>query len=445
MKNQSKELGVNGKKKVHLTTLGCSKNVYDSEILMGQLQANGIPLTESPENADVLVINTCGFITPAKQESIQAILEATEFKNQNEKVEVLVCGCLSARYQKDLRKEIPQVDAYFGTEDYQSILNYLQLPLQRNAPLYENRILSTKPHFAYLKISEGCNHKCAFCAIPLMRGRHRSRPMDDLIKEAWFLAEKGVKELILIAQDTTFYGLDLYKKQKIIDLLKELEKVNGLEWIRLHYAYPTTFQDELIDLFANSSKIVHYVDLPIQHITDRMLKIMKRGGTSSRIKQILENLKIRIPDIAIRTTFIVGHPGETEKDFSELKNYVQDFRFDRLGAFVYSAEENTYAHNMIHPKEEIAQKRYQELLEIQQQISLQNNEKLRGKILKVLIDEYDPEHHTAVGRTFADSPEIDNEVILENIEENIEIGKFYQTKITSAAEYEIFGQIVEKK
>ena len=445
MKIQSKEFGPNGNKKVHLTTLGCSKNVYDSEILMGQLQANDIALTESPENADVLIINTCGFITPAKQESIQAILEATELKNQNERMKVLVCGCLSARYQKDLKKEIPQVDAYFGTEDYQSILHYLQISAKRNAPLYEDRLLSTKPHFAYLKISEGCNHKCAFCAIPLMRGRHRSRPMEDLIKEAWLLAEKGVKELILIAQDTTFYGLDLYKEQKIVDLLKELEKVKGLEWIRLHYAYPTTFQDELIQYMEHSSKMVHYVDLPIQHITDRMLKIMKRGGTSRRIKQILENLRKRIPDIAIRTTFIVGHPGETEKDFEELKKYVQDFRFDRMGAFVYSPEENTSAYQMIHPEEDIAQKRYQELLEIQQQISLQNNQKLCGKILKVLIDEYDPDHRTAVGRTFADSPEIDNEVILENIEEKLEVGKFYQTKISSAAEYEIFGYIVEDK
>jgi ribosomal protein S12 methylthiotransferase len=410
---------------------------------MGQLQVNDIAFAESPENADILIVNTCGFITPAKQESIQAILEATELKNRNEKLKVLVCGCLSARYQKDLMHEIPQVDAYFGTEDYQSILDYLQLPLTRNAPLYENRLLSTKPHYAYLKISEGCNHKCSFCAIPLMRGRHRSRPMEDLVKEAWLLAEKGVKELILIAQDTTFYGLDLYKKQRIIDLLKELEKVDGLEWIRLHYAYPTTIQDELVTLIESSSKIVHYVDLPIQHITDRMLKIMKRGGTSYRIKQIMENLRKRIPNIAIRTTFIVGHPGETEKDFMELKKYVQDFKFERLGAFVYSPEENTHAYKMKSPNEAIAQKRYQELHEIQQQISLQNNEKLCGKILKILIDEYDPEHRTAVGRTYADSPEIDNEVILENIEGNLETGKFYLTKIISAAEYEIFGQIVE--
>jgi ribosomal protein S12 methylthiotransferase len=443
VRKRNNKFGVNGKKKVHLTTLGCSKNVYDSEILLGQLETNGIPLTESPENADVLIINTCGFITPAKEESIQAILEATEIKNKNKEVEVLVCGCLSARYQKDLRKEIPQVDAYFGTEDYEKILNYLRLPLQKNVPLYEKRILTTKSHYAYLKISEGCNHKCAFCAIPLMRGRHRSRPMEELINEARYLSEKGVKELILIAQDTTFYGLDLYRKQRIIDLLKELEQINSIEWIRLHYAYPTTFQDELIELFEKSTKIVHYVDLPIQHISDRMLKIMKRGGTAKRIKNILENFRSRIPDIAIRTTFIVGHPGETEKDFEELKQYVQEFRFDRLGAFVYSPEENTAAYHMKVPDSKISQRRYQELLEIQQQISLQKNEGMHGKILKVLIDEHDPLQRTAVGRTYADSPEIDNEVILENIEQKIEVGSFCKTIIRGSAEYELFGQIVE--
>ncbi len=437
------KLSKNGRRKVHITTLGCSKNVYDSEILMGQLQANQVPLLDSPEDADVIIINTCGFITPAKQESIQAILEATELKEQNKDMQVIVCGCLSARYQKDLSREIPQVDAYFGTEDYQGILKYLNLPLKNNAHLYEDRLVSTKPHYAYLKISEGCNHKCAFCAIPLIRGRHRSRPMEDIVNEARILSLQGVKELILIAQDTTFYGLDLYRSQKIIDLLLQLQKIESIEWIRLHYAYPTTFQDDLITLIAESPKIVHYVDLPLQHITDHMLKIMKRGGTARRIKQILNNLRERIPDIAIRTTFIVGHPGETEKDFEELKNHISEFRFDRLGAFIYSPEENTAASALKHPAKEIAERRYQELLEIQQKISLQNNESLVGKVFKVLVDEYDPENQSAVGRTYADSPEIDNEVIIENISQNINTGKFYDVLINAAAEYELFGEIVE--
>ncbi|UCF62944.1 MAG: 30S ribosomal protein S12 methylthiotransferase RimO [bacterium] len=437
------KLSKNGRKKVHITTLGCSKNVYDSEILMGQLQANQVPLSDSPEDADVIIINTCGFITPAKQESIQAILEATELKEQNKDMQVIVCGCLSARYQKDLSREIPQVDAYFGTEDYQGILKYLNLPLKNNVHLYEDRLVSTKPHYAYLKISEGCNHKCAFCAIPLMRGRHRSRSMEDIVKEARILSLQGVKELILIAQDTTFYGLDLYRSQKIIDLLLQLQKIESIEWIRLHYAYPTTFQDDLITLIAESPKIVHYVDLPLQHITDHMLKIMKRGGTARRIKQILNNLRERIPDIAIRTTFIVGHPGETEKDFEELKNHISEFRFNRLGAFIYSPEENTAASALKPPAKEIAERRYQELLEIQQKISLQNNENLVGKVVKVLVDEYDPENQSAVGRTYADSPEIDNEVIIENISQIINTGKFYDILINAAAEYELFGEIVE--
>jgi len=435
----------NDRKKVHITTLGCSKNVYDSEILMGQLQVNNIPLMDSPEHADVIIVNTCGFITPAKQESIQAILEATELKQKNKKLQILVCGCLSARYQQELLHEIPQVDAYFGTEDYAGILKFLNIPVNNKTHLYEDRLLSTKSHYAYLKISEGCNHKCAFCAIPLIRGKHRSRPMEDILEEARLLSSRGVKELILIAQDTTFYGLDLYRSQKIIDLLRQLQNLEGIEWIRLHYAYPTTFQNELIDVIAQSQKIVHYVDLPIQHITDRMLKIMKRGGTSGRIKQILNNLRERIPDIAIRTTFIVGHPGETGQDFQELKRYIQEFRFDRVGAFIYSPEENTYASRLKHPQRTIAEQRYQELLELQQKISLQKNEEKRGKIVRVLVDDHEAETHSAVGRTYADSPEIDNEVIIEQISQHIIPGEFYNVKITGAAEYEIFGQLLEDK
>jgi ribosomal protein S12 methylthiotransferase len=428
----------------HISTLGCSKNVYDSELLMGQLKVNGIEIVESPEMANAIIINTCGFITPAKEESIQAILEAGEMRKMNEDLTVIVCGCLSTRYQKDLRKKIPQVDAYFGTEDYRNILQFLNLTPKQPEYLYEDRLLSTPSHYAYLKISEGCNHKCAFCAIPLMRGKHRSRIMGDIVREAQLLAEKGVKELILIAQDTTFYGLDLYKKQRILDLLAELEKIEKLEWIRLHYAYPTTFQDELVELMVNSSKIVNYVDLPIQHISENMLTVMKRGGTSTRIKKILNRLRERIPDVAIRTTLIVGHPGETEADFRELLEFIEEFKFERMGAFIYSPEENTAAFKHHPPDVETANERYSRLLNLQQTISAEKNRRLLGEVSRVLIDEYEAKEQVARGRTYADSPEIDNEVIIEDPKKDLIPGSFYSVRITDTAEYEIFGKIVEE-
>ena len=437
------ELNPNGKKKIHITTLGCSKNLYDSEILMGQLLNNGATLLDEPENADVIILNTCGFITPAKQESIQAILEAGQLKKENPDIQVVVCGCLSARYSQTLVKKIPEVDAYFGTEDYSGILKFLDLDNNHTKHLYENRYLSQKRHFAYLKISEGCNHKCAFCAIPLMRGRHRSRPMEDIVQETKILAEKNVKEIILIAQDTTFYGIDLYKKQRIIDLLKNLEKISGIEWIRLHYAYPTTFQDGLIDLIQNSDKIVHYVDMPIQHISDRMLKTMKRGGNSRQIKTILQNLRDKISDVVLRTTLLVGHPGETEKDFTELRNFIEEFKFDRLGVFQYSAEENTTAFRLESPPQRIVEERYNEIMAMQQNISFQKNLEKRNRIFRVLIDEINDAKKIAVGRTYGDSPEIDNEVIIENPPKNIIEGTFYDVKIVDTLEYELFGQIME--
>jgi ribosomal protein S12 methylthiotransferase len=433
----------NGRKKVHLTTLGCSKNTYDSEILLGQLIANDMPLTDSPESADVIIVNTCGFINPAKEESIQAILEAVKIKQKKENVQVLVSGCLSSRYMKNLKQMIPEVDEYFGTEEFPAILNYLNLSPFSSDRLYEKRYLSTASHYAYLKISEGCNHKCAFCSIPLIRGRHRSRPFEQVIHEARILADRGVKELILIAQDTTFYGIDLYRKQRLLDLLQQLESIKGIKWIRIHYAYPTTVQDELIDFIQSSSKIVNYVDMPLQHISDDMLKLMKRGGTSRRIKQILEKLRTHIPDVALRTTFIVGHPGETDTHFKELIQFIKDIRFDRLGAFIYSPEENTPSFRLKAPSKETAENRLAELMQTQQLISREKNQALIGKKMQVLVDERDTESGYAFGRTYADSPEIDNEVIIEN--SGNEIGKFYPTKILRATEYEIFGQVSEEK
>ena len=434
---------MNHKPSIHITTLGCAKNIYDSEILMGQLRANGISLLEDPQEANILIINTCGFITPAKQESINAILEAIQIKNQNKKHQILVCGCLSSRYRDELIKEIPEVDEYFGTEDFSNIIHYLNLELHSPKHLYENRFISTKSHYAYLKISEGCNHECAFCAIPLIRGEYRSRPIEDIIQEAKQLADKGVKELILIAQDTTYYGLDLYNKQIIGELLRQLEHIDNLDWIRIHYTYPTTLQDSLIDIISRSRKILHYIDFPIQHISDKMLRIMKRGGTSHQIKKILTKLRERIPDVAIRTTLIVGHPGESDTEYQELKTFVQEFQFDRLGVFIYSPEENTAAYKIPHPAEEIAEKRYSEIMEIQQKISLNKNERMIGKEITVIIDEIDQHTQTAFGRTYADSPEIDNEVILEKVPLNVKEGHFYQIIVTNVTEYEIFGKFLE--
>ena len=429
---------------MHVTTLGCSKNLYDSEILMGQLKANDARFTDDPRQADVLIVNTCGFIAPAKEESIDAILEAGKIKQQQPEKKLLVCGCLSQRYQPDLQKDIPEVDAYFGTEDFQNILQYLNITPESPEHLYEHRYLSQQKHFAYLKISEGCNHKCAFCAIPLMRGQHRSRRMDEIVNEARLLARQGVKELILIAQDTTFYGLDLYRKQRLTDLLWELEKIDGIEWIRIHYAYPTTFRSELVDVMAKSEKIVHYLDLPVQHISDPVLKIMKRGGTSRRIRSILNEVRERIPDAALRTTLIVGHPGESEQDFQILKDFVREIRFDRLGVFTYSPEENTAAFHLPHPEKEMAVARHTEIMEIQQQISYEKNRDKIGSTLRVLIDEYHPESATAIGRSYADSPDIDNEVVIEKVTQKIKPGDFYTVRVERAGEYELFGKILEE-
>ena len=429
-------------RKIHMTTLGCSKNTYDSEILLGQLKAHNAEIVDDVDAADVIIINTCGFIEMAKQESIEAVLEAEQIKKRNPEKKVVVCGCLSQRYGDELRKEIPAIDGIFGAEDFDNILNFLNYPKER-APeyLYEKRLLTTPRHYAYLKISEGCNHTCAFCAIPLMRGKHRSRPIPQLVAEAQMLAQQGVKELIIISQDTTFYGLDLYQKQKLTELLQQLEAIPGIEWIRLHYLYPTTVQDELIDLMASSRKIVPYLDMPVQHITDHMLKVMKRGGKSHRIRQIFEQARAKIPNITLRTTFIVGHPGETEADFAALKQFVEETRFDRAGVFTYSHEENTGAYVLEDLPQEVKEARYAELMALQQQISLENNMNKIGTTQRVLIDEVDLTNMTAVGRTAGDSPEIDNEVIITPLNKALKIGQFVSVRIEDASEYELYGRI----
>ena len=429
-------------RKIHITTLGCSKNTYDSEILMGQLTYFGADLVEDPTEAEAIIINTCGFITPAKQESIDAILEAEAIKKANGNTKVLVVGCLSARYARELQQELPAVDAFFGTEAFTEILRYLNFPVDRSPEfLYETRTLSTPSHFAYLKVGEGCNHTCAFCAIPLMRGRYRSRPISEIVAEAQQLGDRGVKELILISQDTTFYGLDLYKKQRLVDLLQELESIPEIRWIRLHYLYPTTVQNELIDLIAQSQKIVPYLDMPIQHITSRMLKIMKRGGNERRIREIFRLARERIPNVTLRTTLIVGHPGETEADFQALKAFVQEMQFERLGVFTYSHEEKTPAFEMPDMPEAVKEARYNELMAIQRDIAFQKNTAMIGQTVEVVVDEVDREHAVAYARTPGDSPEIDNLVILENVPPDVEPGNFYQVQIIDAQEYDVFGQI----
>ena len=436
-----KDKFIPGSPKIHLTSLGCSKNTYDSEILLGQIKAQNARIVETPDAADVIIVNTCGFIEMAKQESIDAILEAEQLKKANPDKKVVVCGCLSQRYPNALREEMPLVDAFFGAEDFANILKYLKIPAPLSPEfLYEKRLLTTPRHYAYLKISEGCNHTCAFCAIPLMRGKHRSRPISQIVSEAKMLAEQGVKELIIISQDTTFYGLDLYRWQRIVELLQQLEEIDGIEWIRLHYLYPTTVQDELIDFMAGSSKIVPYLDMPVQHISDHMLKVMKRGGKSRRIRQIFEQARGKIKNVTLRTTFIVGHPGETNQDFEALKSFVKEMQFDRAGVFTYSHEENTSAYQQTEIKQALKEQRYGELMQIQQQISLEKNLNKIGKKVRVLIDEVDLQTMTAIGRTCGDSPEIDNEVIINPIDRALSAGEFVNVYVSDASEYELYGK-----
>jgi len=424
--------------KISVITLGCSKNTVDSERLMNQLKLNHIELTKNLEEADALIINTCGFIEAAKEESINTILEAVELKKEGKLKKVVVIGCLSERYAKELRNEIPEVDSFFGTEAYESVLREFGGNLKYE--LIGERLLTTPKHFAYLKISEGCDHPCSFCAIPLMRGKHKSRQMEDLIKEARFLSAQGVKELILIGQDTTDYGKDLYGKRNISELVNKLSLIDGIEWIRIMYAYPSHFPEDLIETISSNPKVCKYIDLPLQHISDNVLKSMRRGITKKRTIELIGKLRNKIPDLTLRTTFIVGYPEETEKDFEELCNFVQDIKFERFGVFTYSMEENTASYKLGDPiPSEIKEERKAILMEIQKEISLNKNKEMIGKELKVIIDE--KENKFYVARTERDAPEVDGEVYIQKSKNHIQIGKFYSAEIYDCNEYDLFGKL----
>lgn len=427
-----------GKKKINIVTLGCSKNVYDSEVLMGQLEANGKKVVHE-EKGDIVVINTCGFIDNAKEESINTILEYVDLKNQGLVEKVFVTGCLSERYKPDLIREIPDVDQYFGTRDLPILLKHLGADYKHE--LVGERLTTTPKHYAYLKISEGCDRPCSFCAIPLMRGNHISTPIEKLVIETQKLAKKGVKELILIAQDLTFYGLDIYKKRALGELLQELIKVEGIEWIRLHYAFPTGFPEDVLDIIKNEPKICNYIDIPLQHINTELLKAMKRGTTFEKTNALLDKFREKVPDMAIRTTLIVGFPGETEEKFEELKQWVRDQRFDRLGCFTYSHEENTTAYvleDIISDEEK--QSRVEQIMEIQQQISWEKNQEKVGKVFKCIFDRKEGDYF--VGRTEFDSPDVDNTVLVPAKDVYVSIGEFANVKITSAEDFDLYGELV---
>lgn len=430
------------KTKVNIVTLGCSKNLVDSEVLLTQLRGNGIDTSHESkkDDANVVVINTCGFIDNAKQESIDTILRYVDAKEEGLVEKVYVTGCLSERYKQDLEKEIPAVDAWFGTRDLSRLLK--QLNANYKHELVGERILTNPSHFAYLKISEGCDRPCSFCAIPLMRGKHVSRPIEELVQEAKNLAKKGTKELLLIAQDSTYYGLDLYKKRNLADLLKNLSDVEGIEWIRLHYAFPTGFPLNVLDVMASRPNICHYLDIPLQHGSTKMLTLMRRGTTREKTEALIKTIREKIPDIAIRTTLIAGHPGETEAEFDEMMKFVETSRFDRLGVFAYSHEENTHAYTMPDDvPEETKQERVAALMDLQQGISLELNQEKIGKVYKVLIDR--KEGGSFYGRTEYDSPEVDNEVILDAKTKYLRIGDFANAKITGASEFDLVAEPVE--
>ena len=425
------------KNKINVITLGCSKNVYDSEVLMGQLKSNNKNVVHEKEG-NIVVINTCGFIDNAKQQSIDTILENVKKKKEGKVDKVFVTGCLSERYKPDLIKEIPDVDEYFGTTEMPSLLKHLGADYKNE--LIGERLLTTPKNYAYLKISEGCDRPCSFCAIPLMRGKHKSVSIEDLIKEATLLANKGIKELILIAQDSTYYGLDLYKKRALSELLKELVKVKGIEWIRLHYAFPNGFPLDVLDTIKKEPKICNYIDIPLQHISDKILKSMKRGSSMEKINNLLSNFRKIVPGIAIRTTLIVGYPGETKEDFEILKQWIKDTKFDRLGCFTYSHEENTGAYEL---EDNIPQKtkneRLNEIMEIQSQISWQLNQTKIGKNFKVLIDRKRGEYY--VGRTQFDSPDVDNEVLINAKSNFLRVGEYVNAKIIEASDFDLYAEV----
>ncbi len=428
--------------KINVITLGCSKNIYDSEVLMGQLKANEMDVEHESDkdDANVVVINTCGFIDNAKEESINTIIEQAERKSDGKIDKLFVTGCLSERYKPDLEKEIPNVDEYFGTTDLPKLLQALGADYKHE--LIGERLTTTPKHYAFLKIAEGCDRPCSFCAIPLMRGKHKSKAIEDLVTEATKLAKDGVKELILIAQDLTYYGLDLYKSRRLADLLRTLSEVEGIEWIRLHYAFPTGFPEDVLEVIRTNHKVCNYIDIPLQHISDSVLKSMRRGTTHEKTDALLRKFRQEVPGIAIRTSLIVGYPGETEEDFQELKQWVNDTAFDRLGVFTYSHEENTHAHLLEDDvPEEVKHQRAEEIMELQSDISYRLNQEKVGQTFKVLFDRKEGEYF--IGRTEFDSPDVDNEVLVKASDVYLRMGDFTQVKITHADHYDLYGVITE--
>jgi ribosomal protein S12 methylthiotransferase len=430
------------KDKINVITLGCSKNLVDSENLITQLQGNDYHVTHESEDddANIVIINTCGFIDLAKQESIETIVEHAELKKAGSIDKLYVTGCLSQRYKDELEVEIPEVDAYFGTMEMPALLARLEADYK--VELLGERMITTLPHYAYLKISEGCNRTCSFCAIPLMRGQHISRPVEELVFEASNLAKRGVKELMLIAQELTYYGLDIYKKRDLPRLLNALAEVEGIEWIRLHYAYPSKFPLEILDAIRDQPKVCNYLDMPLQHASDNVLNLMRRQITRKETEELIAEIRAKVPDIAIRTTFLVGHPGETDADFEELLDFVREQRFERVGVFQYSHEESTRAYELVDDvPEDVKAERAAALMEVQEEISLQKNEAKVGNTYKVLFDRKEGKYF--IGRTESDSPEVDNEVLVEAKKNAyIRLGDFAQIKITSAEEHDLYGVVV---
>ncbi len=429
------------KNKINVITLGCSKNIYDSEVLMGQLTANKINVEHESkkDDANIVVINTCGFIDNAKEESINTILEQAKRKENGYIDKLFVTGCLSERYKDDLEKEITDVDQYFGTKDLPKLLHVLGADYKHE--LLGERLTTTPKHYAYLKISEGCNRPCSFCAIPLMRGKHKSKSIESLVAEANNLALQGIKEIILIAQDLTFYGLDIYKKRKLANLINELSNINGIEWIRLHYAFPTSFPEDVLDVIRSNSKVCKYIDIPLQHINDDILKSMKRGTNKIKTNKLLMKFREKVPNIAIRTTLIIGYPGETHEQFLELKKWVQETKFDRLGVFTYSHEKDTSAYNLIDSvSEELKKSRAKEIMDIQSEISFKLNKQKLGKVFKVLFDRKEGDYF--IGRTQFDSPDVDNEVLVNAKKNYVRIGDFANVIIKEIDHYDLYGEII---
>lgn len=431
------------KNKVNVITMGCSKNLFDSEVMMGQLKANQFEVEHESvsEDSEIVIINTCGFIDNAKEESVNQILHFVDAKKEGLVEKVFVTGCLSQRYKDDLEKEIPDVDGYFGTRDLPRLLKTLKADYKHE--LVGERIITTPSHYAYLKIAEGCDRPCSFCAIPLMRGKHVSTPMEELIKSAEHMVSNGTKEIILIAQDLTYYGLDIYKKRALADLLTELSKIDGLDWIRLHYAYPSGFPEDVLDVMRENPKVCNYIDIPLQHASTKMLKSMRRGITKEKTTALVKLFREKVPNMAIRTTLIAGYPGETEEDFQEMYDWVSEMRFDRLGIFAYSHEENTHAYNLEDDvPADVKKQRCEEIMDVQAGISYELNQKRIGETYKVLFDRIEGDYF--IGRTEFDSPEVDNEVLVKKDENTyVRIGDFANVKVTKADHFDIFGELVD--